>query len=171
MKWSRYEYIISACRSLQDSQFFTSLSNPPRTLPPFTNHVVTNWIYLLKNKNCRVYLLNWFSLQLAVFVLRSQFPPWCHSLRRWKWDTANTKTPITIWSTLPTSHRPCITCYSRLGWWWVDWNVYLSVKKKNEITQSRLAVRHCLADSRKTSPYPNSILISLSMFFPPHKQE
>lgn len=109
-----------------------------------------------------------FFFVVFFFNLRSRFLPWCHSWRRWKWDTANTKTPITIWSMPPMSRRPCTTCYSRPGWWWVDWNIYLSVKimKKKRITQTRHAVRHCLTQSRKASPYPNGILISLSVFFP-----
>lgn len=80
-------------------------------------------------------------VSVAVFDLRSRFPPWFHLLRHWKLDTANTKTPIIIWSMLPTSHRPCTTCYSRLGWWWVDWTVlytYLLKKKShNPDTLSR----------------------------------
>lgn len=94
--------------------------------------------------------------------LRSRFLPWCHSWRRWRWDTANTKTLITIWSTPPMSRRLYTTCYSRPEWWWVDWNVYLSVKtnKQTKITQTRHAVRHCLTQSWKALPYPHSILIS-----------
>lgn len=50
---------------------------------------------------------------------RSPFLPWCPSWRRWRWDTANTRTPTTTWCTPPTSLRPCTICCSRPAWWWV----------------------------------------------------
>lgn len=35
----------------------------------------------------------------------------------WRWATANTRTPTTTWCMLLMSHRPSITCSSRLAWW------------------------------------------------------
>lgn len=35
----------------------------------------------------------------------------------WRWATVNTRTRTTTWCMLQMSHRPFITCFSRLAWW------------------------------------------------------
>lgn len=49
---------------------------------------------------------------------RYQCPPWCHLWKLWKWATASTETPTTIWSTLLMSRRPHTIWCSTLALWW-----------------------------------------------------